>query len=57
MVGGDKLDCNFDTGSPTTNLVEFKILINSIIAEAKNGARFMSLDLKDFFLATPMTKN
>ena len=30
------------------------MLINSVISDAKRGARFMSADLKDFFLATPM---
>ena len=36
--------------------MEFKILINSIISEAHKGARFFSLDIKDFFLASPMNK-
>ena len=34
--------------------VETKILINSTILDAKKGTRFMSCDLKDFFLASPM---
>ena len=54
VVGGDKLDCNIDSGSPTTNILEFKLLINSVISDHDRGANFMSLDLKDFFLATPM---
>ena len=54
--GGDKLMCEIDAGAPTTNMVEFKLLLNSIISDAKYNARFMSLDLKDFFLATPMEK-
>ena len=54
VVGGDKLDYFLDAGSPTTNLLETKILLNSVISDAAKGARFMSCDLKDFFLATPM---
>lgn len=54
VVGGDKLDCLIDSGAPTTNLTEFKMLVNSVISKAKNGARFLSCDLKDFFLASPM---
>ena len=34
-----------------------KILINSTISGAKKGARFMSCDLKDFFLASPMKES
>ena len=53
-VGGDRLTYNADAGSPAANMLETKILINSTISDAPRGARFMSADLKDFFLATPM---
>ena len=33
VVGGDKLDCDIDAGAPATNLVEFKLLLNSVISE------------------------
>ena len=56
VVGGDRLDCDIDSGAPATNLAEFKLLINSVISDAKNGAQFLSCDLKDFFLASPMKK-
>ena len=42
VVGGDKLDCSIDAGAPTTNLTEFKLLINSVISEARQGAKFMT---------------
>ena len=45
---------NADAGSPAANMLETKIIINSTISNAHRGARFMSADLKDFFLATPM---
>ena len=53
-MGGDKLEYEFDAGSPAASLLETKILINSVVSDAKMGARFFSLDLKDFFLASPM---
>ena len=53
-VGGDKLDYHGDAGSPTANLLETKIIINSTISDAHRGARFMCADIKDHFLATPM---
>ena len=31
-----------------------KILLNSVISDSDKGARFMTLDLKDNFLASPM---
>jgi hypothetical protein len=54
VVGGDKLDCSYDTASPTTDLLETKLLINSTISDARRGARFCSVDLKDFFLSSLM---
>ena len=53
-VGGDKLPFHGDAGSPATELTKTKILLNSVISDADKGARFLSADLKDFFLATPM---
>ena len=53
-VGGDRLPCTQDAGSPAADLLETKILLNSTISNARKGARFMSLDIKDHFLATPM---
>ena len=56
VVGGDRLSYFDDAGAPAATMLETKILINSVISGAKDGARFMSVDLKDFFLATPMAK-
>ena len=55
VVGGDKLTYAFDTGSPAADIVETKLLFNSVISDAKSGAKFCSMDLKDMFLHTPMT--
>ena len=54
VVGGDKLPYDSDSGSPATNMLETKLLFNSVISDAKEGARFCSMDLKDMFLHTPM---
>ena len=56
VVGGDRLIYDDDAGAPAASLLETKIIINSVISDAHKGARFMSCDLKDFFLATPMQK-
>jgi len=41
---------------PAANLLETKIILNSTISDANQEARFMSADIKDHFLATPMNK-
>ena len=56
VVGGDKLDYPDDPASPAAGLLQTKLLINSTISDAKKGARFMSMDLKDHFLASPMER-
>ena len=56
VVGGDKLSYPSDAASPATDLLETKILLNSVISDAHKGARFLSADLKDHFLASPMDR-
>ena len=56
VVGGDILDFIGDASSPTMTLVDAKILFNSVISDEKQGATFMTYDLKDHFLALPMAK-
>ena len=53
-VGGDRLIYSNDAGSPASNIIETKILLNSVISDAHRGARFMTMDIKDYFLNTPM---
>ena len=36
------------------SIIETKLLINSVIPDAHKGARFMSMDLKEYFLNTSM---
>ena len=54
VVGGDKLTCPYDTGSPVAILSETKLILDSVISDSDKGAHFMILDLKDHFLASPM---
>ena len=41
-------------GTPTADLLTVKLLLNSVISTP--GAKFMTLDLKDFYLNTPMER-
>ena len=56
-VGGNKLPYEVDAGSPAYNLIETKILVNSTISDAHKGAKSLSCDLKNFFLASPITQS
>ena len=53
-LGGDKLECSYDTTSPEASLLETKLLINSVLSDAHKGAFMITIDLKDFFLQTVM---
>ena len=43
-----RLSYSEDPGSPVASLIETKILVSSIISDAKHVARFMFLFIKDF---------
>jgi hypothetical protein len=51
---GDRVQYPGNTGTPTANLLTVKILINSIISTP--GTKFMTMDIKDFYLNTPMAR-
>jgi hypothetical protein len=51
-MGGNLVNFPGDCGTPTADLLTIKLLLNSIIS-TKN-AKFMTLDIKDFCLMTPM---
>ena len=50
--GGDKVDYPFEVSTKTASLVTAKLTINSVISTP--GARFMCMDIKDFFLNSNM---
>jgi hypothetical protein len=52
--GGNNTVTTIDCGTPTAKLLTVKLLFNSIISTP--GAQFMGLDLKEFYLNTPMTR-
>ena len=49
-VGGDNLEYPNDASSPEANLLDTKLILNSTISDCKKGARFVTIDIKDFFL-------
>eukprot|EP00804_Cyclotella_cryptica_P018237 CCRYP_005972-RC/>CCRYP_005972-RC protein AED:0.07 eAED:0.01 QI:0/-1/0/1/-1/0/1/0/582 len=53
-VGGNNIHFPGDCGTPTADMLTTKILLNSIIST--QGARFMTIDIKDFYLNTPMAR-
>jgi Reverse transcriptase (RNA-dependent DNA polymerase) len=53
-VGGDQIHYPHDVSTKTSSLVTVKLLINSTISTP--SARFMCIDIKDFYLNTPMNR-
>ena len=53
-VGGDRLECFGDSSSPVALLIETKLLLNSTISDANQGAQFSCIDLKDHFLQSDL---
>eukprot|EP00804_Cyclotella_cryptica_P024856 CCRYP_020557-RA/>CCRYP_020557-RA protein AED:0.45 eAED:0.45 QI:0/0/0/1/0/0/3/0/298 len=53
-VGGNRIHFPGDCRTPTADMLTTKILLNSIIST--QGARFMTIDIKDFYLNTPMAR-
>ena len=51
-VGSDRINYPDNYGTPTADMMIVKLLINSVIST--KGAKFMSIDIKDFYLNTPM---
>jgi hypothetical protein len=54
VAAGDRVHYPFNAGTPTANLLTVKLLINSMISTP--GARFFMMDIKNFYLCTPMTR-
>jgi hypothetical protein len=51
---GGNINYPGDCGTPTADLLTVKILLNSIISTP--NAKFMSIDIKDFYLKTSMQR-
>ncbi len=54
VAGGDRVHYPFDAGTPTADLLTVELLINSMISTP--GARFFMMDIKNFYLCTPMAR-
>ena len=53
-MGSNLVNYPDDCGTPTADIITIKLLLNSIIST--NNAKFMTIDLKDFYLMTLMTR-
>jgi hypothetical protein len=51
-MGGNLINYPGDCRTPTADLLTVKLLLNSAISTL--NAKFMTLDLEDFYLMTPM---
>jgi hypothetical protein len=54
VAGGSRVHYPFDTGTPTADLLTAKLLIISVISTP--GARFFTMDIKNFYLCMPMMR-
>jgi len=53
-AGGDRINYPEDVGTPTADMTLVKTLLNSVIST--KGARCVMLDVKGFYLNTPMKR-
>ena len=55
-MGGEQIKSPIDCGTPTADLFTVKLLLNSVVSMLTNGAKFFTLDIKNFHLNTPMER-
>ena len=53
-VGGDRINYPYDCGTPTADMLLIKMLFNSVVSTP--GAKFMTIDIKNFYLCTPLKR-
>jgi hypothetical protein len=53
-MGGNLFNYPNDCGTPILDLLTVKLMLNSIVSTP--NAKFMTIDLKDFYLLTPMSR-
>ena len=51
-IGGDQISFDGDTAAHTASMQLIKILLNAVVSDPK--AKFMTADIKDFYLGTPL---
>ena len=54
VAGGDFLYYPGDASSPDVCMLDAKLHINCIISDAHKCARYLGIDIKNFYLGTPM---
>ena len=54
IVSGDRVDYPGDVSTKTADLPTIKCLLNSVLSNLR--ARFMTTDVKNFYLNTPLDK-
>jgi len=54
IAGGDRINYPGEVATPTADMLVAKILFNSVIST--RGARFMTLDISNFYLMTPLKR-
>jgi hypothetical protein len=54
VARGDRVHYQGDAGTPTANLLSVKLLLNSAVSTT--GSKFMTMDIKDCYLNTPMDR-
>ena len=53
-AGGDKLDYPGDPSSLTVSFIDYKLYLSSVISDADKGALYFTIDIRNFYLPTPM---
>ena len=54
VLGSNWIHCDFNVGTQTADILLFKILLNSIVSTP--GAKFMMINISDFYLNTPLMR-
>jgi len=52
VVGGDRINYHGTVATPTVEMLVAKMLFNSVIST--KDARFMTMDISNFYLMTPL---
>jgi hypothetical protein len=53
-MGSNLINYPDDCGTPTADMLTVKLLLHSVVST--NNAKFMTIDLKDYYLNTPMSR-
>ena len=54
LWGGNQINYTGEVGTPTAEMFLVKILFNSVVSTP--GARFMAINISDFYLGTPLKR-